>query len=416
MILSKFLFGLVIVATSFGAVLSADAATVTPGAQINPSITNKPAAVTNLQPAGTVRVNASTTLQELLALPNTTTVISSDGTQKTTVGALRAAVQFQQQQLRVALRKQKILTGNRVSVSSQIGQRSLTALATLISQENSNAQSAHASLREETSAIQRATNPKPGIFSVNGKSSGFIFSPGNFVTIKGAGLGNSSLTRNKGAVGIISSAFAGGFLRLNVQAWRDDEIDAQLPSGIRGVPDTAVAVQVTTANGQTYLHSGGTFYATREAIPVTTNLNNIIQIQFDNRWIPSYDPSTASVERYAGLTAQGSCPAPGLDQLTYADPGKGFVVSGLNYLWGPTDSGTYNLDGHSITATFTPGYAVGNSFTNNVPISWGVTRWHYAPVHTCILFFCSDVGSPDDCWSQYQVAVTLTGPAGVVPF
>jgi hypothetical protein len=368
------------------------------GATATPSIINKPAAVTNLQPGATVRVNASTKLEELLALPNTTTVISSDGTQKTTVGALRASVEAQQQQLRIALRKQKLTTGNRVSVSSQLGQRSLTALATLVSQENSNAQSAHASPRAETSAVQQALNPKPGIFSVNGKSSGFIFSPGNFVTIKGLGLGKSI-----GKVNLISQGLPGGIMSLVVQDWRDEQIYALLPNGTRGIPDLAVTLQVIPSSGQTYLLQGGRFYASREAIAVTANLNNIIRIQFDNTWIPSYDPSTASVSRYAGLNAQGSCPAPGVDQLAYADPGKGFVVSGLNYIWGSADPGT-------------PGYAVGNSLTNNVPVSWGVMHMRYPKTHSCFLFFCSDWGPPDDCFSDYQVSVILTGPAGVAPF
>jgi hypothetical protein len=96
--------------------------------------------------------------------------------------------------------------------------------------------------------------------------------------------------------------------------------------------------------------------------------------------------------------------------------------------FGRTDAGDGDLYGHAGDRVFTPGYSVGDwtraslAVTRQhskevwmIPVSWGVWRSHTSYAGLGAQFRAA--GEPDDlCESNYQVALTLTGPAGVAPF
>ena len=399
------------------AISRADAAAVNSGTVMSPAITNKPATVITPQSAGTIRMNANTTFKQLLAMPDATVVQSADGKQSTTVGAIRAGILARQRAVQTALQTGKYITGGKITVTSPLGVKAAASLRERLTQENSVALSLRSANLNQPSLVYEAQHPTPGIYTVNGKKTGFVLSPGANVIIKGAGFGNAK------SVAVIRG-LPKGDIELTVVNWHDNEIWAQIPATpntMSGLPDGAVAVVVYGQhNGtQQYRLDGGTFYANRADFIVTGGtVTRFFQMQFD--------PNAPALEPVSNFTPPGDyerdfydigddpsklnrCWSPGTDYLTTIDPGRGFVVTALTFTWGPTDSGNGDLEGREGDRTFAPGYSLGDWNGNTLPVRWGV--WH---MHTSPHIFDP---SYDDCISEYVVtSVILTGPAGISPF
>jgi hypothetical protein len=380
-------------------------------ATVNPPATNKPAPLLVPQPPATVRMN-TTTFKQLLAMPDATVVQSADGKQSTTVGAIRASTLARQKQIQSAIQSGKLLTGGKITLPVPHGLNMVAGLRKSIAQESSTALSLRTTANlNQQSRVYQALNPTPGIYSVNGKKSGFILSPGTALVIKGAGFG-----KTKGLT--VMRGLPKGDVELSVSDWRDDEIYAQLPATpgtMSGLPDGAVSVVLYAQNNQQYLLGGGTFYANRADVIVSDyNAARLIGIQFDpNAPAPlGYFPWAivrASDDYGDDPSKLNTCWSPGTDYLTTPDPGRGFVVTALTLAWGRNDTGDGDGFGDAGSRVFTPGYSLGDWNGNTLPVHFGVWRSHRSP-------YLFDP-SLDFCLSQYIVtSVTLTGPAGMPPF
>jgi hypothetical protein len=195
-----------------------------------------------------------------------------------------------------------------------------------------------------------AHNPPPGILSVNGKTSGFLLTPGQPVIVKGVSFGASTGR-------LVMRGLPNGDIDLSVADWNDKEIVALVPATLRGVPDGVIMVVVVKA-AQQWQHPGGTFYAARQDYTVQgAQALRFHKIQFATI-NPEYGvnpqehvgsfvaPSTTGLDsnevtstRYYyhsgndSSTLDLSCWSPGTDYLTTIDPGHGFVVTGLSLKW-----------------------------------------------------------------------------------
>jgi hypothetical protein len=236
---------------------------------------------------------------------------------------------------------------------------------------------------------------------VNGKTTGFVVTPGAYLTVAGVDLGDTM-----GQVNLIGN-FPGGAAALRVVEWKAGSVYALLPGGLRGAPDQTVTLQLVTAAQKTYRKDGGNFVATREDTTATTNIPRFLKFQSSPGWGGGMDESG---KVYRGSSGDGgiNCPSPGSDTVTLLDPGKGFVVTGLNGGWGRMDSGDGADGGGDGSRTYTPGYGFGDWNGNSIAIRWGVWRSHTSPTLQVAAF--------DQCLSSYTISVTLSGPAGVSPF
>jgi hypothetical protein len=393
--------------------VTAMASLQTQAATVTPAATNKPAPLLVPQSPATVRMNANTTFKQLLALPDATVVQSPDGKQSTTVGAIRASMQARQKQIQSTIQSGKLVTGGKITLPVPHGLNVVAGLRKSIAQENNTALSLRTTANlNQPSRIYQALNPTPGIYSVNGKKSGFILSPGTALVIKGAGFG-----KNKGLT--VMRGLPRGDVELSVMDWRDNEIYAQLPatpSTMSGLPDGAVSVVLYAQNNQQYLLGGGTFYANRADVIVSDyNAARLIGIQFDPNApapfpgaVPMYD-HRESWDFGDDPSKLNTCWSPGGDYLTTHDPGRGFVVTGLTFAWGRNDTGDGDGFGDAGSRVFTPGYSLGDWNGDTLPVHFGVWRSHHSPYLW--------VPSIDFCMTEYIVtSVTLTGPAGIPPF
>jgi hypothetical protein len=250
----------------------------------------------------------------------------------------------------------------------------------------------------ETHSLTAA--PTDGIGAVNGKSHGFVVSPGGYLTILGHGFGDTVGQAN------VIGQFPGGSEALRVVDWRADEVYTLLPPGLRGVVDQPVAIQLITRAGKTYRIDRGQFVAAREDITLTTQITRVVRFQSAPNWTATLSDD-GRVGRWAGAESM-NCANPGTDILTTVDPGRGFVVTGLTARWGRSDSGNGDMDGDDGSRTFFPGYGFGAWQGDSISASWGVWRSHTSPYFMLSAY--------DLCESDYQIAVILTGPAGVAPF
>jgi hypothetical protein len=260
-------------------------------------------------------------------------------------------------------------------------------------------------------------NSPPGIWFVNDKDQGFHLTPGGNVTVLGKGFGDSA-----GALNVQMQS--GAQVTYQVSSWNDREIHALLPANVRGVPDQPAGLRVHTRDGKNYALDGGKFYATREEITVNTNLAQVIQFAGAAHWgVTLADNGRVDREEDGTLAHPDiDCKAPGTDYLYFKPLPYGFVVSGIGGWFGRTDTGDGDgLGGHG-NHLFTPGYSFGDWTTGSIavardhsvqvpmiPVNWGVWRSHAGATAT-------QYGSPDLCSSNYQVEVSLIGPAGMKPF
>ena len=211
-----------------------------------------------------------------------------------------------------------------------------------------------------------------------------------------------------GTVNLIGT-FPGGAAQLRIVDWKTETISALLPTGLTGVLDQTVSLQVITAARRTFTHPGGSFVATRADTTITTNIPRLLKFQSGAGWGATMD-ANGNVNR-AGYGEHIDCKAAGADTLTMIDLGKGFVVTGLNADWtGRTDSGNGDRDGNEGTRTYSPGYGFGDWNGNSIQIRWGVWREHSTNMGII------GGASEDVCSSSYTISVNLNGPAGVSPF
>jgi hypothetical protein len=276
---------------------------------------------------------------------------------------------------------------------------------------------ARPSLSTRTRANPADARLPDGIWSVNGKQSDFVMTPGAHLTISGRLFGDT-----QGEVFLFPLA-KGARLQFQVVDWHDGEIYALLPAGVRDLPDQTAKLQVITRAGKTWLLDGR-FYASREEIFLTTNLDQVIELHYSPNWTATIT-SGGDVERSdhgANAANKGECISPGTDQLYFKPLPNDFEVSGISVWFGRTDTGEGDIDGKPGNRVFYPRYALGNWTTGDLavsrlhsmkvdvlPVNWGVWR-----------SFSSDKvnfnTSGNECQSNYRINVNVVGPAGVAPF
>lgn len=349
------------------------------------------------------RVVPGTRLADVLAKPDATKVVLPDGKQ-TTVGEIRKGVAAREQHF-AALKTSPAALQGKLVVRRGKGAAALQSLAATLAAEDSAAKAARRpGPVAKGPGVLAAISQKnfEGILQVNRRERGWHVTPGGFLTVDGQGFGNTI-----GEVKIFGQ-FPGGPLALNPVDWRSDQIYAQLPLGVRGVLDQDVQLQVVTAARKTHRLDGGRFIATRgPEFVVTTGIRRLVKQRSGSVWNAAMG-DTGRVDRLQG-GHDIDCPKPSRDYLETLDPGRGFVVTGLDAHFGRTDSGDGDQRGDAGSRTFFPGYSFGAWNGDQISINWGVWRSHSSPT----LGGLSD--GYDWCESNYQLEVSLQGPLGV-PF
>ena len=277
---------------------------------------------------------------------------------------------------------------------------------------------------------QNALHVPPGIWFVNNKESGFLLTPGGYVTIQGKAFG-----AEVGKVQLLGHTSA-GTLSLQVIDWHDDEVYALLPAGISGIPDQLATLQLTTRLGITYAIDNVTFRAARAEITLMSHLDQLVALISG----PSWSTYNIRSDGFVGRSTVGGsldCNAPGTDQL-YFKPPAGWEVSGVQASFGRADSGDGDGFGHDGSRVFTPGYDLGDWARSSqpgtapwmLPVQWGVWRSHRSPtvgpadyipaqvvdIASYVVQIPGGTGGEDLCESDYQIFVQLIGPAGLSPY
>jgi hypothetical protein len=383
-------------------------------AQVGGATALQKASSTNLRrvaPPETLRLGPTLTLTQALTRPDATIVVAPDGT-KATVGEIKRLRDEHARKSALLKTTKPPLTGGIARTASATGLAKVKAQSAAISAEMAAgariraAQTGGASRSRLLGAgmgVKTSALPGKGIWSVNGKSLGFLVSPGATLGIEGWAFGDTV-----GQVNVLGQ-FPSGAAGLRIVDWHDGVVSALLPAGMRGVPDHDVTIQLITREGKIYLLRGGKFVASREDVTLTQGISRVVTLRAEPRWTAALD-DTGSVDRaiYYGL-GNLPCLPPGRDLLTVRDPGRGFVVTGISAHWGRTDTGDGDGNGNPGNHMFAPGYAFGDWNGDTIEVKWGVWRSHTSP---SIWLADPDVW----CRSDYQIAVTLSGPAGVSPF
>ena len=241
-----------------------------------------------------------------------------------------------------------------------------------------------------------------GITQVNGKSTGVTLTPGGAVSIAGHGFGAET-----GQVVLVAQQ-SPNRIPLQIGGWQDDAIYATLPPGVRGVRDQPAKLQVSTHAGKVYELDEAKFVAVREEVLLTNRLTQLIHLQPGGSWPDATLDDTGMVWRFEGkLEGTLDCHPVGMDRLLFAPP-SGFEVTGIVMWHGRTDSGDQTAAGYPGSRVFFPGYSIGEWPDDGLRINWGVWRAHSSPAPPF-------TGAGDMCESNYQVAVSVAGPAGVTP-
>lgn len=309
------------------------------------------------------------------------------------------------------------LSALKVATRSPAGQAKVRALTQSIAVEAAAASSLRSSKESFTTAGVRQSGGfkgvlkvEPGITDVNHKKTGFIVSPGGYLTVNGNVFGDGM-----GQVNVIGGGLPSGGLALRVVDWHDTQIYAFLPAPLRGLIDQDVVLQVVARDGKTYRISGGKFVATREEVTFTNGIARLVRVIGGP---PAVGMGVGANDGYVYRETAGksiNCFQPGQDVLAIVDVGRGFVVVGLSFRWGRSDAGDGDGFGSAGDHMFYSGYGFGDWYTDFrygdcIKVNWGVWRSHHSP---------SVFGSSarDWCQSSYQVSsVTLSGPVGVAPF
>jgi hypothetical protein len=249
-----------------------------------------------------------------------------------------------------------------------------------------------------------------GIYLVNGKEHDLTVTPGGQIAISGHGFGDGP-----GRVVIVSNDSSTS-VAFQIGEWQDGMIYASLPAGLRGIRDRPMKLQVTTRTGKVYAFDDAKFYAAREEILISTRVLSIMHVVPGASW-PNARVEDSGLVTRSDLALNGSldCRPPGADRLTFAPLPNGYELTGVVMWHDRTDAGD-GVDGLPGSRVFFPGYSIGDwatepiagdglnsSYQDALTINWGVWRAHYSP-------------SSDLCNSQYQIALTAVGPAGVSIF
>lgn len=362
----------------------------------------------------TVRLGPAFTLSQALAKPDSTVVVAPDGTKATVAEIKRLREEHAR---KVALRKttRQALTGGVAKVPSPSGLAKVRAHQSAVAQEIAvgaqlrstqagGGESARSKLLVAGAGKKSSAIPESGIWTVNGKGQGFLVTPGATLTLEGWAFGETM-----GQVNVLGQ-FPSGAAALRIVDWHNGVVSALLPAGIRGVADHDVTVQLITREGKVFLLRSGKFVASREDVTVTQGIPRLVTLRAEPVWQAGLDDS-GHLLRVLTYDNMGNppCLPPGRDVLTVRDPGRGFVVTGISAHWGRTDTGDGDGYGNPGNHMFAPGYGFGDWNGDSIDVKWGVWRSHESPS-----IWLADPSI--SCRSEYQIAVTLSGPAGVSPF
>jgi hypothetical protein len=243
-------------------------------------------------------------------------------------------------------------------------------------------------------------NANPGIHSVNGKSQGYLVSPGVYLTIKGLGFGDVMGSAN------VIGEMPGGAAPLRVVDWRDDEVYSLLPPGLSGALDQTVFIQIITSAGKTWKFAGGRFIAERVTIDYTTNIDRILSF-------PRHDPrvtldSNGLVARDVigpRKTFKGFYPT--VDEFQIAPLGNGFAIIAFGAACSRTDTGDTAADGGPGSRSFDGEYAFQPLSANPKWMRFSFGVWRNCEGKNC---------DTEEDLGTYQLDVTVAGPRGFLPF
>lgn len=266
-----------------------------------------------------------------------------------------------------------------------------------------------------------AQNTPPGIAIVNGHSEGVQFTPGGLYTVIGSGFGGTV-----GEVDLVGPHLPGGRLALQVTQWGERQLQAQLPEPVSGIADQPVTLRVTTRTG-TLFTMDTQFYATRQPITLSGNELDLSQAFDLNLGNPNDWSETLTNSGMITRTKSGNnidCPSVGQDSLrTKLPPGWALVEVAISS-WLPTqgnpDKDFFGQGGDTVVSGSYSITQIPAGLTNQTfDVHWGVLRSHSTNGLSLIPKFTgNDFGwsGNDGCVSNYDVEVTLVGPAGVRPF
>lgn len=266
-----------------------------------------------------------------------------------------------------------------------------------------------------------ATTP-PGIAIVNGHSNGVKITPGGLYTIIGSGFGGTV-----GAVDLVGPHLPGGRLGLQVTQWGDRQLQAQLPEPISGIVDQPVTLRVTTRTGTLYTKDVQ-FYATRQPITLSGTDLDLNQAFDLNLGAPNDWPRTLTIEGGVTRTKSGdniNCPSIGKDTLRTKFPQGWALVEVAITSWLPTQNNPnqdfFGAGGDVVVSGSYNITQIPAGLTNELfEVNWGVLRSHSTNGFNLLprTFQGNDFqwSGNDGCVSQYEVEVTLVGPAGTRPF
>jgi hypothetical protein len=263
-----------------------------------------------------------------------------------------------------------------------------------------------------------AVTTPPGVWFVNNRERNFTLTPGGYVTIVGKGFGDGV---GKASIFVPVN---GGTLELpfRVIDWHDREIYALLPAGIRGVTDGPARLQVTTRPGTAYSLDAGKFVAAREEITVNVGLSHVIQLAPSPKW-----NATMGDDGRVDRVQDQACASGGTDRLYFKPQANGFVVSGVGWWTGREDTGDGDGRGNEGSRSFAPGYSFGDWSTGSIAVgrdrsaqvptltlNWGA--WCSRSENSNNSPYSNATFSGFESTSNYQVEVSLIGPAGLRPF
>jgi hypothetical protein len=279
--------------------------------------------------------------------------------------------------------------------------------------------SAEVSQRPSQSFV--AQNIPPGIAIVNGHSKGVQFTPGGLYTVIGSGFGGTV-----GSVDLVGPHLPGGRLALQVTQWGERQLQAQLPEPVTGIEDQPVALRVTTRTG-TLFTMDVQFFATRQPITLSgteLDLSQAFELTLGNSndWSETLTDSGRITRTKSGQSID--CPSIGKDSLrTKFPPGWALVEVAVSS-WLPTQGNPnkdfYGQDGDTVVSGSYSITQIPAGLTNQTfDVHWGVLRSHSTNGLSLIPKFTgNDFGwsGNDGCVSDYEVELTLVGPAGMRPF
>jgi hypothetical protein len=327
----------------------------------------RPASMPGVRPGAQAAAQGKPVVKQVLSSPRRTQLINEQLTLRTQENAL-------------AKQAHSLAAG---PVSAAAGPPSITRAAAL---------SAAAGV---TAGSQRL---EPGIANVNRKTSGALLTPGGYITISGRGFGQTLGQVN--AVG----RFPNGELAYKVIEWRDDQIHALLPEGVRGVPDQGATLQVVTRGGKTWSAPGMRFVATRAEIMLTSG-QRVFDVRPAADWLPQVGPDGWVLRSETGEKL--ICKRPGADLYRLKPMPPGWEVSALGVAHAPfVVGGAGETPGGQVT--FAPGYELWEWSGDRIIVKWGVVRTHRSPF--------LGVRGGDECESGYQLQVHVVGPAGLTPY